>query len=76
MEEEEGRGPALTGHRHPSPIADCSQTVRGQQGRMRRGAGGAKKKRMEISERRARDEEKEGREEKEKRAGREGNRQT
>lgn len=58
MEEEEGRGAALTGHRHPNPIADCSQTVRASRKGCREERRG-KEKRMEISQRRARDEEKE-----------------
>lgn len=55
MEEEEGRGVALTGRRHPNPIADCSRTAGKEE---RRG----KEKRMEISKCRAEEkqEEREG----------------
>lgn len=60
MEEEEGRGLALTGRRHPNPTADCSHTAGKEE---RRG----KEKRMEISKWRA---------EEEKQEEREGKRQT
>lgn len=53
--EEEGRGVALTGRRHPNPKADCSHTAGKEE---RRG----KEKRMEISKWRAEEkqEEREG----------------
>lgn len=60
VEEEEGRGVALIGRRHPNPIADCSHTA-GKEER------GGKEKRVEISKCRA---------EEEKQEEREGERQT
>lgn len=55
MVEQEGRGLALTGRRHPNPIADCSHTAGKEEQR-------GKEKRMEISKWRAEEkqEEREG----------------
>lgn len=64
MEEEEGRGVALIGHRHPNPTDDCSHRAASRE-RCIEGRGG-KEKRREISKGRAQDEEQEEREGKHK----------
>lgn len=49
MEEEQGRGLALTGRRHPNPTADCSHTAGKEE---RRGKKGKKDGNQQVESRR------------------------